>query len=210
MKAICRLRSVLEGLLLAAAMKISGDAPQFADAKRGLYFPPPGESLEVQVRRNPTEVGLKTNFIVELKPHIRGRWALWRHGYTTWVNTDGDFYPGADKAWAWGAGAGSSRVMWNRNNGLVFAAFGADSRPSTNGIPHILEQSVVGPNPLLQADVAADVGGLAIRSEIRNQKWNPAVKRTTGIAASGITTNPRRRSIATLRTKTATTSGDCL
>lgn len=141
----------------------------------GFRFPRPGESLENQARRTPTEVGLRTNLITELKSHVRGRWALWRHGFLvhvegdfnqksdvaslrkTWVNTEGDVYPGADKAWAWGAGAGGSRVMWNRNNGLVFAAFGADARPSTNGISHILERSIAGPNPLVQTDGAADV-----------------------------------------------------
>ena len=25
------------------------------------------------------------------------------YGFMTWVNTDGDFYPGADRAWAWAA-----------------------------------------------------------------------------------------------------------
>jgi hypothetical protein len=59
----------------------------------------------------------------------------------TWVNTDGDFYPGADRAWA--AGAGGTRVLWNRNNGIVFAAFGADNGPSHNGIPHVIERSLV-------------------------------------------------------------------
>jgi len=71
------------------------------------------------------------------------------YGYMTWVNTDGDYYPGADKAWAWGAGAGGSRVMWNRNNGIVFAGFGVPSGPSSDGIPHIIESGIIGPNPLV-------------------------------------------------------------
>lgn len=33
------------------------------------------------------------------------------YGFMTWVNTDGDFYPGADRAWAWAAGAGGTRVL---------------------------------------------------------------------------------------------------
>ena len=56
------------------------------------------------------------------------------YGFMTWVNTDGDYYPGADKAWAWGAGAGGSRVLWNHRNGIVFAGFGVpqgSSSPST-------------------------------------------------------------------------------
>jgi len=71
------------------------------------------------------------------------------YGYMTWVNTDGDYYPGADRAWAWGAGAGGSRVLWNRNNGIVFAGFGVPSGPSSNGIPHIIESCINGPNPLV-------------------------------------------------------------
>jgi hypothetical protein len=65
------------------------------------------------------------------------------YGFMTWVNTDGDFYPGADRAWAWAAGAGGARVLWNRNNGIVFAAFGADKGPSDNGIPHVIERSIL-------------------------------------------------------------------
>ena len=26
------------------------------------------------------------------------------YGFMTWVNTDGDVYPKADRAWAWGTG----------------------------------------------------------------------------------------------------------
>ena len=61
----------------------------------------------------------------------------------TWVNSDGDYYPGADRAWAWGAGAGGTRVLWNRNNGIVFAAFGAGKEPGGRGIPHAIEQSIL-------------------------------------------------------------------
>ncbi|UCE46750.1 MAG: DUF5060 domain-containing protein, partial [Phycisphaerales bacterium] len=71
------------------------------------------------------------------------------YGFMTWVNTDGDYYPGADEAWAWGAGAGGSRVLWNRTNGIVFAGFGVPKGPSSNGIPHIIESGIVGPNPLV-------------------------------------------------------------
>lgn len=71
------------------------------------------------------------------------------YGFMTWVNTDGDFYPGADKAWAWGAGAGGTCIMWNRNNGIVFAAVGVVNQPSTNGIPHVIERAIRTSNPLV-------------------------------------------------------------
>jgi len=73
------------------------------------------------------------------------------YGFMTWVNTDGDYYPGADRAWAWGAGAGGSCVMWNHRNGIVFAGFGVPSGTSSEGIPHIIEASIVGPNPLVDS-----------------------------------------------------------
>ncbi len=71
------------------------------------------------------------------------------YGFMTWVNTDGDYYPGADKTWAWGAGAGGSRVLWNHKNGIVFAGFNVPSGPSSDGIPHIIESSIDSPNPLV-------------------------------------------------------------
>ena len=73
------------------------------------------------------------------------------YGFMTWVNTDCDYYPGADKAWAWGAGAGGSRVLWNHRNGIVFAGFGVPGGPSSNGIPHIIESCIEGPNPLVNS-----------------------------------------------------------
>ena len=71
------------------------------------------------------------------------------YGFMTWVNTDGDYYPGADKAWAWGAGAGGSYVLWNHRNGVVFAGFGVPGGPLSDGIPHIIESCIDGPNPLV-------------------------------------------------------------
>ncbi len=62
------------------------------------------------------------------------------YGYLTWVNTDEDFYPGADRAWAWGSGAGGSKTFWNRNNGVVLTCHGSDMMPSDNGLPHIVER----------------------------------------------------------------------
>ncbi len=70
------------------------------------------------------------------------------YGYMTWVNTDGNFYPGADRAWAFGAGAGGSYVLWNHRYGIVFAGFGVDTRPTRAGIPQVLEAGIRGPNPL--------------------------------------------------------------
>lgn len=61
------------------------------------------------------------------------------YGYLTWVNTDGDFYPGADRGWAFGAGAGGSYVLWNHRFGIVFAGFGIDTGPTAHGIPHVIE-----------------------------------------------------------------------
>jgi hypothetical protein len=70
------------------------------------------------------------------------------YGFMTWVNTDGDYYPGADRGWAWGAGAGGSCVLWNREYGIVFAGFGVDTRPTSDGIPHAIESCIRGDNPL--------------------------------------------------------------
>ncbi len=70
------------------------------------------------------------------------------YGYLTWVNTDGDYFPGADPAWAAGKGAGGSTIMWNRNNGLVFAANGLKVLPTSN-LPRLLDNAIVGPNPLI-------------------------------------------------------------
>lgn len=79
------------------------------------------------------------------------------YGFMTWVNSDGDFYPGADKSWAWGAGAGGTRILWNRHNGVVFAGVGVDNRPSTNGIPHAVELAIRGENPLMARHARATV-----------------------------------------------------
>jgi hypothetical protein len=72
------------------------------------------------------------------------------YGFMTWANTDLDYYPGVGRLWAWGAGAGGSCVLWNQANGIVFAGFGVPSSPSSNGIPHIIESGIDGPNPLVE------------------------------------------------------------
>ena len=71
------------------------------------------------------------------------------YGYMTWVNTDQDLYPGADAAWAYGAGAGGTYILWNHRNGIVFAGVAVKSGPTSNGIPHIIERNITGPNPLV-------------------------------------------------------------
>lgn len=72
------------------------------------------------------------------------------YGYLTWVNTDADYFPGADRAWAWGSGAGGTKVLWNRRNGIVFAGVGIQMSPSSDSIPHIIERSMQGPDPFVR------------------------------------------------------------
>jgi len=67
---------------------------------------------------------------------------------------------GTDKPWAWDAGAGGTRILWNRNNGIVFAGFGVPKGPSSNDIPHFIEASIDDPDPLV-----GNVGDFA--------KWAP-------------------------------------
>jgi CubicO group peptidase (beta-lactamase class C family) len=63
------------------------------------------------------------------------------YGFMTWVNTDGDYYPGADRAWAFARGAGGYYTLWNHKYGIVFAAAGLrDGGPTADGVPHILEK----------------------------------------------------------------------
>jgi CubicO group peptidase (beta-lactamase class C family) len=71
------------------------------------------------------------------------------YGFMTWVNTDGDYYPGADTAWAWGAGAGGTIILWNHKTGIVFAGVGVDTGPKAKGIPHVIESAITGANPLV-------------------------------------------------------------
>jgi CubicO group peptidase (beta-lactamase class C family) len=78
------------------------------------------------------------------------------YGFMTWVNTDGDYYPGADRAWAWAAGAGGSVVLWNHSNGIVFAGFDINTGPTSHGIPHIIESCIASDNPLAQGESNLD------------------------------------------------------
>lgn len=61
------------------------------------------------------------------------------YGYLTWVNTDGDEFPGADRGWAYASGRGGYRTMWNRKLGIVFATAGMKSLPKTRDVPQIIE-----------------------------------------------------------------------
>jgi len=88
------------------------------------------------------------------------------YGFMTWVNTDGEFYPGADRAWAWAAGAGGTRVLWSRNNGIVFAAFGADKKPSGNGIPQVIERSIISEQKRTAGSTGQPTGGKGWRQVI--------------------------------------------
>jgi hypothetical protein len=78
---------------------------------------------------------------VELDP---GRFPEAPYGFMTWVNTDNDYYPGADSAWAWGAGAGGAYVLWNHAYGIVFAGFGVNTDPTPDGIPQAIESCIEG------------------------------------------------------------------
>lgn len=75
------------------------------------------------------------------------------YGYMTWVNTDGDYYRGADRDWAWGAGAGGTYVLWNYRLGIVFAGVGVNTDPNQQGIPHIIEAGASEPNPRIRDTV---------------------------------------------------------
>jgi CubicO group peptidase (beta-lactamase class C family) len=70
------------------------------------------------------------------------------YGYLTWVNTDGDLCPGADRAWAWGSGAGGMKVIWNHKLGIVFAGIGVRIQPGEVSVPQFVEAAILGRNPL--------------------------------------------------------------
>lgn len=80
------------------------------------------------------------------------------YGYLTWVNTDRYLFAGADRGWACGRGAGGSIVLWNHNNGIVFAGIGIQASSGTNSIARIIDSSIVGSNPLLDTDSIAGIG----------------------------------------------------
>ena len=94
------------------------------------------------------------------------------YGYMTWVNTDQDLYPGADAAWAYGAGAGGTYILWNHRNGIVFAGVAVKSGPTSNGIPHIIERNIIGPNPLV-AKYLGNIGTFAKWAKIEIEMIGP-------------------------------------
>ena len=98
------------------------------------------EELETKRTR-----GMKVNFDGPDDGHIPLSLAEAPYGYMTWVNTDGDVYPFADRGWAWGSGAGGHAVYWNHRLGIVFAVQGR-----VRGTPFmkIIESSVTAPDPL--------------------------------------------------------------
>ncbi len=106
-----------------------------------------------------------------------GRFSECPYGYLTWVNTDGDYFPGASPAWAWGKGAGGTIVLWNRENGVVFAGVGVDIKPSSNSIPHIIEGCIAQANPLVVTEDIGSVGQWA--------RFEAAVENTTRYANPG-------------------------
>jgi hypothetical protein len=64
------------------------------------------------------------------------------YGYLTWVNTDGDLYPGADRAWTSARGARGHLTLWNHRLGIVFAAAGWIRPPRERDVPQIVEANL--------------------------------------------------------------------
>ena len=70
------------------------------------------------------------------------------YGYLTWTHSDGDYFPGADPSWAFGAGAGGSYILWNHRLGVVFAAVALEMAPLADSVPHLIESCTLGGTPL--------------------------------------------------------------
>ncbi|MFQ5808236.1 MAG: DUF5060 domain-containing protein, partial [Armatimonadota bacterium] len=55
--------------------------------------------------------------------------------------------------------AGGTRILWNHNNGIVFAGVGVDTGATSRGIPHIIAANITrGSSLVAAADAAADRG----------------------------------------------------
>ena len=80
------------------------------------------------------------------------------YGYLTWVNTDQDLFAGANRAWACGRGAGGSVVLWNHKNGIVFTGFGIKVSTGIHSIARVIEETIVGPNPLADSRGVTGMG----------------------------------------------------
>jgi CubicO group peptidase (beta-lactamase class C family) len=99
------------------------------------------------VRRLETKqtYGMKVNYngpydgLVRLDP---ARFPEVPYGLLTWTNTDGDYFPGADRHWALATGAGGMKTLWNHTNGIVFAAMGVIMMPGQHGLVNLLEDSL--------------------------------------------------------------------
>lgn len=92
------------------------------------------------------------------------------YGFLTWVNTDRDLFPGADAGWACGRGSGGSVVLWNRNNGIVFAGVGINVAAGDESIPRVIEGVIAGPNPLFETEVTEKVGRWSVfERAVRNE-----------------------------------------
>lgn len=73
------------------------------------------------------------------------------YGFMTWTNSDGDYHPGASPSWAFASGSNGGYLLWNRDNGIVYVGFGVDAGTSSDGIPHVIEDHLLGPNPLVES-----------------------------------------------------------
>lgn len=90
------------------------------------------------------------------------------YGFFTWTNEDGNYYPGAHRRWSWGSGRGGHVVMWNYEHGIVYTSHGLDrdaAPPVADGVPHVLDAGVVGPNPLV--DNKPITGPVAAKPSLR-------------------------------------------
>jgi CubicO group peptidase (beta-lactamase class C family) len=105
----------------------------------------PADYVELLERK--TTHGLRVNYegpndgIVHIKD-FADQFPECPYGLLTWTNSDGDYFPGADRKWAWGAGAGGTYIAWNVNYGIVFAAAGIEMDPHDDGIPHRIERAL--------------------------------------------------------------------
>jgi len=122
MRCIRYVACLAAGLIL---FPISAGPVQMQNCKaKGIYFPPPGQSIADQDRRRPEEVGMRPHFTARIKERMKGnRWALWRHGYL--VHVEGDFNKNAEvaslrKAWhALTVGAAIGQIRSPENKSLA-------------------------------------------------------------------------------------------
>lgn len=137
-----------DGVRLVISLEHMGRLGQLALARgswNGVELVPRGfvEALETKQTR-----GMRVNYEgpndgrIGLSP---AQFPECPYGYLTWVNTDGDLYPRADRAWACGRGAGGSVVLWNRRNGIVFAGFAIQVSSARENLPRVLDAIIASP-----------------------------------------------------------------